>query len=175
MKYMEAVKQSMQMLAEKEGAIFIGYNVKYGSHVYGTITDVSESQRLETPVAENLMTGLALGMSLENIRPVLCFERHDFMLNGLDALANHLDKFEEMSEGQFHLRVIIRAIIGSKKPLYPGLQHTQNFTRIFKMLFSFPVLTPETPEAVLRDYEIARNAQGPCMVIENRALYESVG
>jgi len=175
MKYMEAVKQSMQMLAEKEGVIFIGYNIKYGSHAYGTLTDVSEFQRLETPVAENLMTGLAMGMSLENIRPVLCFERHDFMLNALDALVNHLDKFEEMSEGQFHLRVIIRAIIGSKKPLYPGLQHTQDFTRIFKTLFSFPILTPETSEAVLRDYEIARNAEGPCMVIENRALYENAG
>ena len=174
MNYQKAVKQSMQMLAEKERAVFIGYNIKFGSNAYGTLTDIPESQKLETPVAENLMTGLAMGMSLENIRPVLCFERHDFMLNGLDAMVNHMDKFHQMSEGQFSMRVIIRAIVGSTKPLDPGLQHTQDFTKMFKQLFSFPVLTPETPAAVLKDYEAARKAGGPCMVIERRTLYENV-
>ena len=38
----------------KLGAIFIGYNVKYGNAI-GTLKNVPDDQKLETPVAENLM------------------------------------------------------------------------------------------------------------------------
>ncbi len=30
MKYKDAIKQSMEMLAENENTIFLGYNIRYG-------------------------------------------------------------------------------------------------------------------------------------------------
>ena len=95
MKYKEAIKKSMEMLAKDKNAVFIGYNVNYGSRMYGTLVDIPKSKCLETPVAENLMAGLSMGMAIEGYKPVLIFERHDFMLNSLDAIVNHLDKIEK--------------------------------------------------------------------------------
>ena len=43
--------KSMEDLA-KEGAIFIGYNVKFGNAM-GTLKNISDEQKLETPVAES--------------------------------------------------------------------------------------------------------------------------
>ena len=74
---------------------FIGYNVRYGNAI-GTLKDVSDDQKLETPVAENLMAGLAMGMSFEGFNPVIYFERHDFMLVAADAIINHIDKIERI-------------------------------------------------------------------------------
>jgi hypothetical protein len=71
-----------------QGAIFIGYNVARGDAM-GTLKGIEENQKLETPVAENLMSGLAIGMSFEGFRPVLYFERHDFILVAMDAIVNH--------------------------------------------------------------------------------------
>ena len=82
--YKDAVNQAMTDLGN-EGAIFIGYNVKFGNAM-GTLKNVSDDQKVETPVAENLMSGLAIGMSFEGLRPVLYFERHDFMLVAADAI-----------------------------------------------------------------------------------------
>jgi hypothetical protein len=79
----------------KEGAIFIGYNVARGDAM-GTLKTVPKDQKLETPVAENLMSGLAIGMSFEGYTPVLYFERHDFMLVAADAIGNHIDKIERI-------------------------------------------------------------------------------
>ena len=76
--YKEAMIKSMDELS-REGAIFIGYNVKYGDAI-GTLKNVPDNQKLETPVAENLMSGLAIGMSFEGFKPVIYFERHDFCL-----------------------------------------------------------------------------------------------
>ncbi len=174
MNYKEAVKRSMEMLSKKENAFFIGYNVRFGSRMYGTLSDVPEEICLEMPVAENLMAGVATGMSFEDYRPVLIFERQDFILNGLDSLVNHLDKLPELSEGQFNPRVIIRTMIGSRTPLDPGPQHSQDFTSSISQMVSFPVVRLRTPKQVLEEYEKARQSKGTTMLVEERELYGQV-
>jgi len=171
MLYKDAIKKSMEMLAEEKNTIFIGYSLKHGSHSYGTLLDVPKEKILEMPVAENLMSGVAIGMALEGYKPVLIFERHDFILNALDAIVNHLDKIERMSNGEFTAPVIIRAIVGSKKPLYPGPQHTQNFTKVFKELFSFPVYELYNSKEIIKYYKKAKLAKTPVMLIERKDLY----
>ena len=172
MKYKEAVKNSMEMLAEDKNRIFLGYNIKFGSKAYGTLTDIPKSKLIETPVAESLMIGLATGMSLEGYLPVVFFERHDFMLNALDGIVNHLDKLERMSEGQYKTPVIIRAVIGSKKPLDAGLQHTQDFSEAFKKMIKFPIYEPKTSKEVIETYLLVKKLSTPTMVIEQKGLYD---
>jgi len=172
MKYKDAIKQSMEMLAENENTIFLGYNIRYGSKAYGTLTNISNNKKIETPVAENLMVGLATGLALEGYRPIIYFERHDFMLNALDGIVNHLSKIERMSAGDYKTPVTIRAVIGSRYPLNPGPQHTQDFTEAFKKMIDFPIYEPKTSSEVIKTYEIVKNSKRPLMVIERRDLYE---
>lgn len=169
-KYIDAVKQSMNMLARNINAVFIGYNVRHGS-AYGTLKDIPEDQRLETPLAENLMTGLAMGMSLIGFRPVLYFERHDFIYNALDALINQLDKIDFLSQRQFTMPVIIKVVSGSIKPFYAGLTHTSNLNTLFRDIFHFPVYFPVTPRQVIATYDMAAKSQGPVLVSERKELY----
>ncbi len=171
MTYKEAIIKSMGALARDTRTVFLGYNIRYGSRAYGTLGRVPEEKCIETPVAENLMAGLAAGMSLAGCRPVLFYERHDFILNALDALVNHLDKLEAMSKGQWQTPVIVRATVGAKEPLDPGPQHIQDFTRAFQALLSFPVLDLTTPREVLDGYEQARSMSTPIMLVERRSLY----
>ncbi|MBI2004018.1 hypothetical protein HYS72_00985 [Candidatus Pacearchaeota archaeon] len=172
MKYKDAIKKSMEELAKLDKVRFLGYNINYGSRAYGTLSDIPKEKCIETPVAENLMIGLAIGISLEGYKPLVFFERHDFMLNSLDAIVNHLDKIEKMSYGQFKTPVIIRATIGSKKPLMPGVQHTQNYTEIFKKIVSFPVYEPLNSKQILECYNEVKKFENPVLIIEKRELYD---
>ena len=172
MKYKEAIKKSMEMLAKDEKTVFLGYNICFGSNAYGTLIDVLDEKKIETPVAENLMIGLATGMSLEGYHPVVFFERHDFMLNALDGLVNHVDKIEEMSCGEYQTPMIIRAVVGGKIPLNPGPQHTQDFTNAFKKIIRFPIYEPKSSKEVIEVYKEINNFIQPIMVIERRDLYE---
>ena len=172
MKYKDAVKQSMEMLARDEKTVFIGYNITRGSRAYGTLNNIPLEKCLETPVAENLMAGLSIGMSLEGYNPVLIFERQDFMLNALDALVNHLDKIESLSKGEFIPKVIVRAIVGSKKPINPGPQHMQDFSKFFKEFLHFPVYDSQTSQEVIDNYIEALASKRPSMMIERKDLYE---
>lgn len=172
MNYKEAIKMSMEKLAKEENSVFIGYNICFGSKAYGTLSDVPNSKKIETPVAENLMMGLAIGMALEGYRPIVFFERHDFMLNASDAIVNHLSKIEKMSNGQFNLPVIIRAVVGSTKPLYPGLQHIQDFTKAFKEMVDFPIYSPRNAKEILETYDKLREMKSPSMIIERKDWYD---
>lgn len=164
--YFDASKQSMEKLA-KDGAIFIGYNVRHNS-MYGTVKDIPENQKLETPVAENLMAGLAMGMSLEGFKPVLFFERHEFIMNAADALMNTLDIIETISDGEYKIPVIIKAVAGGMKPFYAGPTHSSDFTELFREMFSFPVYSPTTPGQLIRSYNLAVETTGPSMICEKK-------
>lgn len=163
----------METLARDEKVLFLGYNLTHGSCAYGTLKDVDKDKLIETPVAENLMAGLAMGLALEGFKPVVFFERHDFMLIALDSIVNHIDKIEKLSQGQYKAPLIIRAVVGATKPLYPGLQHLQDFTEIFKKIVNFPVYEVKTREEIKRAYEEARKFEKPVMIIERKDLYST--
>ena len=170
MEYRDALKTSMVNLANDSERIFLGYNVKRGSKAYGTLEDVQD-KCIETPVAENLMMGLGTGLALQGFKPVIFYERHDFMLNALDSMVNHLDKFYELSNGTVNPSLIIRAVVGGTNPIYPGPQHTQDFTELFKNAINFPIHAPKSVKEVLEVYETLRTFKGPCMIIEKKDLY----
>ena len=167
--YKDAMVESMTELG-KLGAIFIGYNVKYGNAI-GTLKDVPDDQKLETPVAENLMAGLAIGMSFEGFLPVLYYERHDFMMVAADAIVNHIDKIERISHGEFKCPVIIRAVTADAGPFYSGITHSQDFTEVFRRAVSFPVLDPVNGAGVITCFKAARRSGKPAMIIERKSRY----
>jgi pyruvate/2-oxoglutarate/acetoin dehydrogenase E1 component len=167
--YKDAVALSMTELGDA-GAIFIGYNVARGDAM-GTLKNVPHSQKLETPVAENLMSGLAIGMSFEGYRPVIYFERHDFILVAMDAIVNHIDKIERISHGEFKVPVIIRAVTADGGPFYSGITHSQDFTNLLREAVSFPVDDPISGFDVMAVFRNALQSTRPCIVIERKSLY----
>jgi pyruvate/2-oxoglutarate/acetoin dehydrogenase E1 component len=157
MTYKEIISDSLTEISKDDKIVHIGYNVLYG-HAGGVLDGVKEEQMMETPVAENLMMGVAIGMSLEGFLPVVHFERMDFILNALDAIVNHLDKMEKMSRGEFRPACIIRCVVGNtKKPLYTGLTHTQDFTNALIEMVDMPVITLNHPPIIKQRYVRAYN------------------
>jgi len=169
-KYFEAVKESMEKLAKDKNTIFVGYNVRHGS-AYNSLKEIPLEQRLETPCAENLMAGLSIGMSFEGFRPVLFYERHEFVYNAIDSIVNIMDVLETISDGEFTAPVIIKAVAGSVKPFYAGLTHTGDLSNIFRTLVHFPVYSPKTAQEVSCAYELAKFSKTPVMICEKKEFY----
>lgn len=166
--YKDAVKHCMESFGDK--AIFIGYNVARGDAM-GTLKSIPASQKLETPVAENLMVGLGIGMSFEGFYPVVYFERHDFMMVAMDAIVNHVDKIERISHGKYKVPMLIRAVCADSGPFYSGPTHSQDFTECLKAVLSIPVLEPKNGSEMLAFVDAVHRSGRPGVIIERKSRY----
>jgi pyruvate/2-oxoglutarate/acetoin dehydrogenase E1 component len=148
MNYRDSLTNAMTALARDPAVCFVGYGVRYGKAM-GTLAHVPEAQLIETPCAENLMTGVAIGLALAGRKPVVFVERMDFLLNAADAIVNHLDKLALMSRGLFKPAVIVRVVVGNrKKPLFTGETHCQNFSDAFASMLEMPVCELQTADCI---------------------------
>lgn len=173
--YKDALKTSMTMLAQDPLTRFVGYGLKHG-RAAGSMAVASEEQIVETTVAENLMAGMAMGLAMTGLKPLLFVERADFLFNAMDAIVNHLDKAASISRGEFNPCVIIRVVIGNRlKPLFTGPTHTQDPSEAMMRLVKFPVYKVRSPDEVLVAYQVARDRQnkGECstMIFEEKDRY----
>jgi len=159
--YKEQLHTEMLELAKNPLVRFVGYNTAYGPKMNGTLIGCEKSC-IETPVAENLMCGIAMGLALKGYLPVLCFERMDFCLAGADALINHIMGLQQYG---LVLPMIIRVCVGQWKPLDPGSQHTQDYSNFFPCERAFTI------DDIKQLY--ATKIDGPYMFVEYRGLYET--
>ncbi len=170
MNYKEEIQKAMTALSSNPKVIHIGYGVGVGGNAGGSLKYVHQSQKFETPVAENLMLGLAIGMALEGYIPIVYYERFDFILNAMDALINHLDKIKALSKNEFDPKVIIRCLVGGKKtPFFTGITHTQDHTEAIKLMATnIDVIKLNKIEDISSVYQYALNNNKSTLIVEEK-------
>ena len=173
--YKDEIIKAMKFLAEKPNSIFIGQSVRFkGTGLYWTIENIDDSKKIETPIFEDIQLGISIGMALNGLTPISIFPRMDFLVLALNQLVNHLDKFEEMSDGQFKPKVIIRTSIGSVKPLFPGPQHSQDHTEaLMKMCTNINIVKLTDKNLIMEEYKKAFLNDRSTILIELPDLYDS--
>ena len=149
----------MSMLADNPKTLFIGQAVEYeGTGLYDSLSHIPQIKRLELPVAEYFQSGLANGMAIEGMIPISTFPRWNFLLMGTDQIVNHLDKFNNISNGKLQPKVIIRVAVGSEHPVDPQCQHKGNFSEAFRnMTTNTEIIELKEPEDILPAYTKALN------------------
>ena len=166
--YQRETKRAMKSLSKDERTLFLGQTVGYkGSPMYSSLEDVAKERRIELPVMEEVQMGISTGLSFEGYIPVSIYPRFDFLILATNQFVNHLDKVKELSNGQFDPKVIIRTMVGSKRPLYPGPQHCQDHTEAYKsMLTNVDVVILEDPLDILPAYERALKSAKSTLLVE---------
>jgi pyruvate/2-oxoglutarate/acetoin dehydrogenase E1 component len=157
MKYFDELKRSMEFLAKDHRVLFLGQAVSCpGTAMSNTLKDVSPDQLIELPVDEEMQMGMANGLALAGYIPVSIFPRWNFLLLAANQIVNHLDKFEDMSNGACRPKVIIRTGIGSERPLHPQYQHVGDFTEAFRILCKrIEIIRLDEPGDIFPAYEKA--------------------
>lgn len=174
MTYKEALTDAMTELGKREDTCCIGYNCRFGKAA-GTLNGFPEDRLFEMPLAENLLCGAAIGLSLEGWVPLIWLERFDFFTCGADAIVNHLAKLNELSDGIHKPAAIIRCVVGnSETPLFTGPTHCQNFTKAVREMVDFPVQELHHKTMIGQHYAAAyRNAKAgmSTMLVEFKDLW----
>jgi pyruvate/2-oxoglutarate/acetoin dehydrogenase E1 component len=172
-KYFDALKASMEMLAENPRVIFMGQSVACpGTGMSRTLEGVPKHKLLELPVAEDMQLGMSTGMSLNGYIPVSIYPRINFLLLAMSQLVLHLDKLSVYSRNGFKPRVIIRTCIASNIPMDPGVQHLGDYSEALRrMLLTVRLVTLDDADRIMPEYKKAMEFEGSTILIEHTRLY----
>ena len=139
----EALFQAMEM---DDSVICYGLGVPDPKGVFGTTLGLQErfgeDRVFDMPASENVMTGVAIGASLNGIRPVMTHQRADFFLLAMDQLVNNAAKWHYMFGGKKSVPITIRLIIG--RGWGQGPTHSQNLQAWFAHIPGLKVVMPAT-------------------------------
>jgi pyruvate/2-oxoglutarate/acetoin dehydrogenase E1 component len=158
MEYYQETQKAMKWLGSKKDIIVIGQTVEYpGSPMFASLKDVPKNKKIELPVIEDTQMGMSAGLSMNGIITVSIFPRIDFLICATNQLVNHLDKIQELTNGEFKPGVIIRTQIGNTKPLNPGIQHTGDYTEGLRKMLKMNVIKLENSKDIVKEYKKAYN------------------
>lgn len=125
---------------------------------------------LTTPVSEAGIVGIAAGMALRGMRPVVEIMFGDFITLAADQLINHVSKFQFMYNEQVRVPLVIRTPMGGRRGYGPT--HSQSLEKIFMGVPGLRLLAvnPFDDPAQRLLYTIL-NEEVPTLFIENKLLY----
>lgn len=157
--------------------ILMGEDVASEGGVFKTTVGLLEqfgpSRVFNTPICENGFLGVALGMAVTGLRPVVEIMFSDFLAMGADALVNEIAKFRFLSGGQFAVPITIRATGGGSGRF--GAQHSATAESWFMQYPGLNVVTLSSPASAYAALRTAIADNNPTLVIEHKSLYERSG
>ncbi len=125
---------------------------------------------LTTPVSEAGMTGLATGMALRGLRPVVEFMFGDFSTLAVDSLVNTAAKLRWMYNEQVSVPLVLRTPMGGRRGYGPT--HSQSLEKLFLGIPGLKVVAGShfgDPGELL--YRTILQQDDPLLFVEHKLLY----
>lgn len=147
--YPEAMNETFSsILSNDDRCIVMGQGVDDSSGMFGAtkgLHKIHGSHRVfDTPLAENGLMGIAIGMAINGLRPIYCHNRPDFLLLTMDQIVNHAAKWKFMFGGQgATVPLIIWSCVG--RGWGSASQHSQAIHNAFLHFPGLKIVMPSNP------------------------------
>lgn len=176
--YVEALREAQAQLMASDPRVFVmGEGVDDAGGVFGSTLGLCEQfgkkRVMDLPIAENGMTGVAIGAAAAGMRPIFVHMRMDFLPMCMDQIVNHAAKWHYMTGGGVHVPLVIRAIIG--RGWGSAAQHSQSLYGMLQAVPGIKIIAPATPYDV-KGLLVQAVADGnPVLCVEHRWIYDALG
>ncbi len=172
--YAEALREAQDYCLGAYSEVYLmGLGVPDPKGVFGStlgLQDKYGSDRVfDIPLAENAMTGVALGSAISGMRPILTHQRVDFALSSIEQLVNQAAKWHYMFGGRMSAPMVIRMVIG--RGWGQGPQHSQSLHSWFAHIPGLKVILPTSPHDAKGMLISAIEDENPVICLEHRWLY----
>jgi len=176
--YYRAIREAQQEIMRQDPVVFIlGEGVDDPGGVFGTTIDLGrefgKDRVLDIPIAENGLTGVAIGAAIAGMKPIFVHMRMDFLPMCFDQIANHAAKWHYMTGGRVNVPMVVRSIIG--RGWGSAAQHSQALHSLFTHIPGLKVVMPATPYDAKGLLISAVKDGNPVMFCEHRWVYDYIG
>jgi pyruvate/2-oxoglutarate/acetoin dehydrogenase E1 component len=163
-------------LGKDDGVVVLGEDVGRTGGVFRITDGLQErygSERvIDTPVAESGIVGVALGMAMVGLRPVVELQFMGFSYPAYDQIVNHVSRMRNRSRHRFTAPLVIRIPFGGG--IGAAEHHSDSNEAIYIHTPGLKVVTPATPYDAKGLLLAAIEDPDPVVFCEPIRLYRSV-
>lgn len=165
-----------EMVADDDRVVILGEDVGPRGGVFGATRGLTEhygdDRILDTPLAESLIVGAAIGMALDGMRPVAEIQFLDFVHPAIDQILNEAAKIHYRSNGDFTCPLVIRVPYGGG--VHGALYHSQSIESLFCHVPGLKVVAPSTPADAAGLLRTAIADPDPVLFLEHKRAYRAI-
>nr|ARO90959.1 pyruvate dehydrogenase E1 component beta [Corynoplastis japonica] len=170
----DALRSATDEEMSKDPTVFVlGEDVGHYGGSYKVTKDLhakyGDLRVLDTPIAENSFTGLAIGASMTGLRPIVEGMNMSFLLLAFNQISNNAGMLRYTSGGNFTVPIVIRGPGGVGRQL--GAEHSQRLEAYFQAIPGLKIVACSTPYNAKGLLKSAIRNNNPVVFFEHVLLY----
>ena len=170
----EAVNLALaRAMADDPGVVVLGEDVGRDGGVFratlGLLDKFGPERVIDTPLAENLIAGMAIGMAAEGLRPVCEIQFSGFAYTTLDQILNHAGRMRHRTQGRLSCPMVLRTPCGAG--IHPPEHHSESPDAMFAHIPGIRVVYPSSPKRAYGLLLAAIRDPDPVVFLEPTRLY----
>ncbi|HLP56604.1 MAG TPA: pyruvate dehydrogenase complex E1 component subunit beta [Fluviicola sp.] len=176
--FREALREAMsEEMRRDENVFLMGEEVAEYNGAYkvsqGMLDEFGPKRVIDTPIAELGFAGIAVGASMNGLRPIVEFMTWNFAILAADQIINSAAKMMQMSGGQYGCPIVFRGGNGTAGQL--AATHSQSFESFYAHFPGLKVITPSNPYDAKGLLKAAIRDNDPVVFFESEKMYGDKG
>lgn len=169
-----ALREALDEEMARDSSVFVlGEDVGQYGGSYKVTKDLynkyGELRVLDTPIAENSFTGMAVGAAMTGLRPIIEGMNMGFLLLAFNQISNNAGMLRYTSGGNFKMPMVIRGPGGVGRQL--GAEHSQRLEAYFQAVPGLKIVACSTPYNAKGLLKSAIRDDNPVLFFEHVLLY----
>ena len=174
----QAIREGLREELQRDPSVFmIGEDLGTMGNPFaitlGFLDEFGPNRIIETPIAENGFTGMAVGAAMRGLRPVVELMYNDFISVAMDPVMNQAAKMRYMTGGQVAIPMVVRAPMGAGRR--NAGQHSQCLEALFTHIPGLKVVAPSNPAEAKALIKASIRDDDPVIFLEHKLLYAVKG
>jgi pyruvate dehydrogenase E1 component subunit beta len=172
----QAVNDGLKsIMREDESVLVLGEDVGPKGGVFlateGLHAEFGEQRCFDTPLSEDGIIGVGIGLAMNGMKPVCEIQFQDFIFPAFDQIVSEAAKMRYRSGGQYTVPMVVRTPYGGG--IRGGLYHSQSGEAYFAHTPGLKVVIPSTPYDAKGLLIASILDPDPVLFMEPKALYRA--
>lgn len=176
-RFIDAIHDALhEEMARDERVVILGEDVGPKGGVFGVTEGLyeafGEARVLDTPLAESMIVGVAVGMAVGGLVPVPEIQFADFIHPAFDQIVSEAARLRYRSQNDFGCPMTIRVPFGGG--VHGALYHSQSIEAFYAHVPGLKVVVPYTPADAKGLLKSAIRDPDPVLYLEHKKMYRLV-
>ena len=150
----------------------IGINGGVFRATVGLLERFSADRVLDTPLAENMLAGVAVGMAAQGLHPVAEIQFMGFIYPTIDQMVSHASRLRNRTRGRLTCPMVLRAPYGGG--IHAPEHHSESTEAMFAHIPGIRVVIPSSPARAYGLLLAAIRDPDPVVFLEPKRIYRLV-